>query len=87
MASKSDTARSELPPFRALPIFPLGKSQTEAMLNMQKEMIGAYEHAGRSWVDRVKAEVELWSELASKLSAGGSAPEDLQAYQDRLPSG
>ena len=31
-------------------------------------MVAAYEEASRSWIERVKAEVELWSDLAAKLS-------------------
>ncbi len=87
MAHKSDTTssqNSESAKFGALPIFQLGKNQTEAMLNMQKEMMAAYEEAGRSWIERVKAEVELWSDLAAKLSASHSAPDGLQAYRDSV---
>ena len=59
----------------------LGKERTEAMLNLQKELFEAYEQASRAWLARVKSEVDLWSELASKLSATRSAPEALEAYQ------
>jgi len=90
MAHKSDTASSETAKssgtanFGALPIFQLGKDQTEAMLNVQKEMMTAYEEVSRSWIDRVKAEVELWSDLAKKLSATGSVPDGMQAYRDTV---
>ena len=46
----------------------LGKEQTDAMINMQRELLAAYEQAGRSWLARAKYEVDLWSELAEKLS-------------------
>jgi Protein of unknown function (DUF3141) len=45
------------------------------MLNVQKEMMAAYEEASRSWIERVKAEVDLWSDLAAKLTASRSAPD------------
>jgi predicted phage tail protein len=59
-----------------------GTQQTEAMVNMQKEVLDAYEQASRAWLARIKSEVELWSQLASKLSATRSAPEAMQAYQE-----
>jgi hypothetical protein len=62
--------------------FKLGKDQTDAMLGMQKELLEAYEHASRAWLARVKAEVELWSDLATKLTATKSAPEAFEAYRD-----
>jgi hypothetical protein len=84
MAHKSDTRSSEAANFGALPIFQLGKDQTEAMLNVQKEMMTAYEEVSRSWIERVKAEVELWSDLAKKLSATDSVPDGMQAYRDTV---
>jgi len=58
-----------------------GKVQTEAMLNLQKELLDEYERASRAWLDRVKSEMELWSGLATKLTATLSVPEALEAYQ------
>jgi hypothetical protein len=65
----------------ATPLFELGKEQTEAMLNVQRELIEAYEQASRAWLSRVKSEADLWSELAAKLSATRSVPEAVSAYQ------
>src|SRR5262245_47954163 len=59
-----------------------GKEQTAAMLNMQKEVLDAYEQSSRAWLARVKSEVDLWSELAKKLTATRNAPDVLQAYQE-----
>jgi hypothetical protein len=64
-----------------MPFLEVGKQQTEAMLRVQKELIDAYEQASRAWLERVKSEVDLWSELASKLTATRSVPEALEAYQ------
>jgi 16S rRNA U1498 N3-methylase RsmE len=59
-----------------------GKEQTEAMLSMQKELLEACEQASRAWLARVKSEVDLWSDLATKLTKTRSAPEALSAYQE-----
>jgi Phasin protein len=51
------------------------------VLKMHKELLDAYEHASRNWLARVQSEVNLWSELASKLSGSHSLPDALEAYQ------
>jgi hypothetical protein len=43
-------------------MFRLGKDQTEAMANMRREVFAAYEQASRSWLARVRSEVDLWCE-------------------------
>ena len=58
-----------------------GQQRSEAMVNMQKELLDVYEQASRAWLARVKSEVDLWSELAAKLSATRSMPEALELYQ------
>jgi|SRR5215475_183424 len=63
------------------PFFKVGKEQTDAMVGMQKDVIDAYEQASRAWLARVKSEVDLWSELATKLAGTRSVPEALEAYQ------
>jgi len=60
----------------------LGKEQTDAMLNVQKEILEAYEQASRAWLARVKSEMDLWSALGAKLSATRTAPEALSVYQE-----
>jgi hypothetical protein len=64
--------------------FGAGKDQTGAMLNMQKDLLDAYEQASRAWLARVKSEVDLWSELARKLGATRSAPEAMEVYQQTV---
>jgi hypothetical protein len=61
-----------------------GNLPTDAMLHLQKELLEAYEQASRAWVARVRSEVELWSELASRMTTLRSAPEAMQAYQECL---
>jgi hypothetical protein len=64
------------------PRSPAGEEHTEAMLKMQKELLGAYEETSRAWLARVKSEVELWTGLATKLSVTRSVPEAVAAYQE-----
>ena len=72
MASKPDAS---------MPFLNLGNEQTEAMLSMQKELLDAYDQSSRAWLARVKSEVELWSDLAKRLSASQSVPDVVGAYQ------
>jgi vacuolar-type H+-ATPase subunit E/Vma4 len=54
------------------------------MLNMQKELLDAYEQASRAWLDRVKSETEFWSDLARKVSTTRNPSEALAAYQESV---
>ena len=65
----------------SMPFPNLVKEQTEAMLSMQKELLDAYDQSSRAWLARVKTEVDLWSDLAKKLSATQSVPDVVGAYQ------
>ena len=77
MAGKSSDAGSSA----ASSFLQLGKGPSEAMLTMQRELLEAYEQASRTWLARVKSEVDLWSELAANMAATRSAPEAMDAYQ------
>ena len=63
---------------------PTGKDPTEAMLHTQKELFDAYEAASHLWLIRVKSEVDLWSELATRLATTRSAPEAIGACQESV---
>ena len=58
--------------------------QSEAMAGLQKEMVDAYEQASQAWLARVKSEVDLWTQLGTRLMATRSAPEAMQVYQECL---
>jgi len=62
--------------------FAAGQEQTEAVLGMQKELLDAYEQASRAWLARVRSEVDLWTDLATKLTATRSLPEALGTYHE-----
>src|SRR3974390_1690017 len=64
--------------------FKVGQEQTEATLGIQKELLEAYEQASRAWLARIQSEVELWSDLATRLSATRSIPDALGAYQETV---
>jgi len=68
--------------FEAAHLFQLGKERTDAMFNIQKELLDAYSELSRAWAARVKSEVDFWSDLAAKLSDTHSAPEGLEAYKN-----
>ena len=68
-------------PDASMPFLNLGKEQTETMLSMQKELLDAYDQSSRAWLARVKSEVDLWSDLAKKLSATQSVPDAVGACQ------
>jgi hypothetical protein len=84
MAQKPEAAGSEPAKLGASPIFQFGAHQTEAMLNAHKEMLAVCEEASREWVERMKSEVALWSDLASKLSACKSVPDSVDACRDTV---
>jgi phasin protein len=60
------------------------RNQTEAAVGIQKELLETYEQASRAWLARVQSEIELWSDLANKLSASRSVPDALGAYQETV---
>lgn len=62
----------------------LGREQTEATFKIQKDVLEAYEEASRAWLARVQSEVELWSQLAAKMTTTRSIPEALSAYQESV---
>ena len=61
------------------PFVNIGQEQAEAAIALQKESLEAYEKISDTWLARVQAELALWSELATKLTASRSISEVLQA--------
>jgi hypothetical protein len=81
MAKTATTAPAGMEPAQLLQF---GKERADAMFHAQQEMFNAYQEAGRAWAHRLKSEVELWSDLAAKVTASRSMPEGLRAYQDSI---
>lgn len=58
------------------------REPTEAFAGLQKEFIESYEQASRAWLERVRTEVDLWSQFTGKL-AGTRSPSDAAGiYQE-----
>jgi Phasin protein len=60
----------------------MGKKQVEAMIDVQKEFINAIEEVNREWAARVKAEQDLATEFAGRLTAARSIPETAAICQE-----
>jgi hypothetical protein len=79
MGSK-DTASSAAAKAATPSFLNWGQDGREAAMGLQKAILESYEQASRAWLDRVRSEVSLWSDLANKLSATKSVPEALETY-------
>jgi hypothetical protein len=62
----------------------LGKERTDAMLQINEELLEAYGELSKAWLSRVQSEVEFWSELAGRLAASHSLPKGLQTHTGGL---
>jgi hypothetical protein len=60
------------------------RGQSPAMADVQKDLVVADEQASQAWLARVKSEVDLWTQLGTRLMATRSPPEAMQAYQECL---
>jgi hypothetical protein len=57
------------------------KKQIEEFANAQTKQLDRLQEANRLWLDRIQAEANLASEVASKLSSARSLPEAMTACQ------
>jgi hypothetical protein len=60
------------------------KEQTQEMINVQRELLDAYEQINLAWLERVKSEAAFWTELAETLTAARSVPAAVDAYQKSI---
>ena len=65
-------------------VIQFSQKRAEAVLDLQKKLLDACDEAGRDWVTRFKSEVELWSELSTKLATTRSIPEGTEAIGECL---
>ena len=84
MASQATTDGPAMPAAGADSFLRLGREQTEATFKIQKDVLEAYDEASRAWLARVQTEVDLWSQLATRLATTRSIPEALGAYQESV---
>lgn len=73
--------RTTKEPGTASDVFHFGTAQSQAILDAQKQFLDAIDRSSRAWLDRVKSEAELWSELSTKLAQTRSMDETFDAYQ------
>ena len=75
---------TERKPSEVLPeqILQFGRERTDTMLKAQKELLDAFQDAGRTWATRMESEIKLWNEFAAKLTASRSLPEGIKLYND-----
>jgi hypothetical protein len=60
------------------------KDQTEAVTELQKDLLLTCEEIGEGWASRLRTEAVLWSNLMGNLAAARSTPEFFGAYSDCL---
>jgi hypothetical protein len=81
--SQSDTGRSSMD--WNMPMMPdvagMGKRSAEAISELQKEILEAFERANRNWVACLNEEATLMSDLIKKVGSSGSIPDSMAAYQ------
>src|SRR5262245_60785782 len=63
------SARTAMPQVDPAQFAEAGKKQVQAMVDLQQELIDGLEEVSREWAARIKAETDLASEFAGKLSA------------------
>jgi hypothetical protein len=61
---------------RSMPFLDMG----DGMIALQREALGACQQWNREWLSYMQSEIDLWADLARKLSTAGSVPEAVEAY-------
>jgi hypothetical protein len=52
------------------------------MARVQTELLDAYRELSEAWLNRVRSEVELWSDLATKIATTRAYPDGLEMYRE-----
>ena len=60
------------------------REQTEAMTDLQKNLLLTYEGIGEEWASRLQSEAGLWTELTRRFATARSAPDFFGAYSNCL---
>jgi hypothetical protein len=82
MAQREQRGSATQPPPDSADIADMGKKQAEAMVDVQRQFMQTAEEVRREWVNRLKAEAELATEFANKITATKSIPETMGIYQE-----
>lgn len=78
MTNKGTVKSNAMPP----PFGEMGQKNLAACVGMQRDFLKALEEFNHDWSERAAAEVQLVSELASKLSAARTPLDAASAYQE-----
>src|SRR5262249_44624927 len=60
----------------------IGKKRIEAIVEMQKDFLAAFEEMNQAWFSRARSEASIATELVSRLTSARSVPETRTAYQE-----
>jgi len=82
MVQKSARIEEGAPGIVPQPLADFGSGGMNAVMAAQKEFFTLCEQASRTWLDRLKLEAEMASELAAKLGGCKSPPEAAAVYRD-----
>ena len=69
------------------PPFEMGQQRMDAMLTMQKELLGAYEEASRAWLGARAVGSPALDRTGEKLTLTRSVPGPVAAYQECVAQG
>jgi hypothetical protein len=89
-SSRNESARSERsrgersPRIDDTPSGDMAAWTVNAGLRMQRQMLDVFEDIGREWFTRATSKAELACKLPAKLTAAGSVPGAVFAYQEWL---
>jgi predicted phage tail protein len=78
------SAKSGVPGVEPAQLAEISQKQVEAIAGMQQELVNAIDEMSRQWAARMKAETDLASEFAGKLSEARSAPDTARIVQEWL---
>src|SRR5262245_35430399 len=86
MAQKEQraAARSAMPNIDPAQFAHMGQKQVEALVDVQRELMGIIEEVNREWASRAQDEAKLATEFAGKLSTARSIPDATAVWQQWL---
>lgn len=76
------SANSSALNFPSIEFAEMGKQRFEAAVEIQNKLLDKLQEMNREWLARVQSEVELASDISSKLTTARSLPEVATAYQE-----
>jgi len=81
-ALSEQTEKSSLLSLAPADLAAAAKERMAEFANAQSELLDKFQETHQQWLDRIEAETNLASELASKLTAARSLPDAMTACQE-----